>query len=117
MTEETADKVNRLIRRMSNEYGVNILTEEERIKIVNAIGLNKGHWYKCPNGHYYCIGECGGAMEKGTCPDCGKTIGGRNHELEAGNLHAKEMDGSAHAAWSNAANLANYDPADLAWML
>jgi hypothetical protein len=30
--------------------------------ILKATGENKGHWYKCPNGHYYVIGDCGGAM-------------------------------------------------------
>ena len=29
--------------------------------IIKAIGLNSGHWYECPNGHPYVIGECGGA--------------------------------------------------------
>ena len=40
------------------------LTEEEKKVIVSAIGLSKGHWFKCPMGHIYVIGECGGAMEK-----------------------------------------------------
>ncbi len=31
--------------------------------IIKAIGLSKGHWYECLNGHPYVIGECGGAME------------------------------------------------------
>ena len=43
--------------------------------------LKAGHWFKCPNGHYYVIGECGGAMQKGKCPDCEAEIGGYNHEL------------------------------------
>ena len=29
--------------------------------IIKAIGLDSGHWYECPNGHPYVIGECGGA--------------------------------------------------------
>jgi hypothetical protein len=29
--------------------------------IIKAIGLSAGHWNKCPNGHLYVIGECGGA--------------------------------------------------------
>ena len=31
--------------------------------IIDAIGLSGGHWFKCKNGHYYCIADCGGAME------------------------------------------------------
>ena len=44
-------------------------------QIVKAIGLAKGHWFKCPNGHYYCIGECGDAMQEVKCPECGAKIG------------------------------------------
>jgi hypothetical protein len=36
--------------------------DEDFIEIMKAIGLDKGHWNKCPNGHFYVIGECGGAM-------------------------------------------------------
>ena len=38
--------------------------------IIKAIGLSSGHWYECPNGHPYVIGECGGAMEVGRCSVC-----------------------------------------------
>jgi len=91
------------------KYGVGCITEQERTEIVKAIGLNKGHWFKCPNGHFYCIGECGGAMEKAKCPECKADIGGAGHRLTDGNVHAPEMDNSTHAAWSDAANLGNYD--------
>jgi hypothetical protein len=113
VTEETETKILRFIRRISKTYEVDGLSQKERMEIVNAIGLSKGHWYKCPKGHFYCIGECGGAMETAKCPECGSAIGGQNHSLEAGNAHAGEMDGSRHAAWSDAANLANFDPAEL----
>lgn len=88
------------------------ITDEERVMILKAIGLNKGHWYKCPNGHVYAIGECGGAMEKSTCPECNAEIGGTNHHLIQGNAVASEMDGAQHAAWSDAANMANFDLID-----
>ncbi|XP_035691669.1 NFX1-type zinc finger-containing protein 1-like [Branchiostoma floridae] len=89
------------------------LTKEQKAEIVQAIGLGKGHWYKCPNGHFYAIGECGGANQGGRCPDCGQAIGGQNHALAEGNQHAPEMDGSAYAAWSDAANLNNFNLDDL----
>jgi hypothetical protein len=50
-----------------------------------AMGSFGGHWYCCPNGHPYSIGECGGAMEQSTCPQCGETIGGSSHRLATGN--------------------------------
>ncbi|XP_041979115.1 NFX1-type zinc finger-containing protein 1-like [Aricia agestis] len=83
---------------------------KEREMIVRAIGLGPGHWYKCPNGHFYCIGECGGAMQVGTCPECKEKIGGRSHALLPTNRHAGEMDGSPFAAYSEQANnMANFD--------
>lgn len=85
------------------------ITDDERLMIVKAIGLNKGHWYKCPNGHVYAIGDCGGAMEQSTCPECKVTIGGANHSLAQGNALASEMDGADYAAWSDTANMANFD--------
>lgn len=48
----------------------------------------QGHLYQCPNGHMYVIGECGGAMEHSRCPECGVTIGGAHHRLEASNRRA-----------------------------
>ena len=85
------------------------LTEEDKKEIVSAIGLSKGHWFKCPMGHIYVIDACGGAMERSTCPECGALIGGENHKLEEGNELAPEMDGATHPAWSEQANLQNYE--------
>ncbi|XP_019395339.1 PREDICTED: NFX1-type zinc finger-containing protein 1, partial [Crocodylus porosus] len=86
------------------------ISEEERVQIVSAIGCPRGHWFKCKNGHVYVIGECGGAMEQGRCPECQAVIGGRNHALDDSNRLAPEMDGAAHAAWSDTANnLLNFE--------
>lgn len=78
--------------------GLGISINEQKM-ILKAMGFQKGHWYKCPNGHYYCIGECGGAMQKSVCPDCKAEIGGGNHSLVAGNTLATEMDGALTPAW------------------
>ncbi|KAM4012467.1 LOW QUALITY PROTEIN: NFX1-type zinc finger-containing protein 1-like [Anomaloglossus baeobatrachus] len=80
------------------------ISERERVMILEAMGLQKGHWFKCPNNHIYCITECGGAMQSSTCPECHETIGGANHALESTNRLASEMDGADHAAWSETAN-------------
>ena len=108
--EEDHNETCDFVAKMSKKYSVNGLTDAERIEIVKAIGLTKGHWFKCPNGHYYCIGECGGAMQEAKCPECGATIGGRSHTLRSDNQLAPEMDGAQHPAWSQLANLANFDP-------
>ena len=94
------------------EPALNPLTPEEKRQIVKAIGLSKGHWFKCPRGHVYAIGECGGAMETSTCPECKAVIGGTRHKLVEGNQLASEMDNARYPAWSEQANLANYENLD-----
>jgi hypothetical protein len=54
-----------------------------------------GHFYECPNGHPYVIGECGGAMEESRCPECGARIGGASHSLTAGNRPSQILQGLA----------------------
>ncbi|KAL9976040.1 hypothetical protein ACROYT_G013274 [Oculina patagonica] len=79
---------------------------------VKAMNFSQGHWYKCPNGHIYAIGDCGGAMEQMSCPEagCGAIIGGRHHTLAQGNVVVTEIDGAKYGAWSNQTNPQNYDP-------
>lgn len=96
----------------SSKSALNIL-EKERKQIVEAFNFNQGHWFKCPKGHIYVITECGGAMQVGKCNECGAEIGGNNHRLLSDNSLASEMDGARHAAWSEGANLANFDLNDL----
>ena len=83
---------------LKKKYKINCITKQEQIEIVKAVGLSKGHWYKCLNGHYYCIGECGGAMQLAKCPECKADSGGTSHRLTGENVHAGGMDGSRHAA-------------------
>lgn len=85
-----------------------IVTDSEMRDIVKAIGVKQGAWYRCPNGHPYAIGECGGAMQVANCADCGVKIGGTNHALLSTNRHFN-VDGSNYAAWSEQANMANYE--------
>jgi hypothetical protein len=44
-----------------------------------------GHRMRCPNGHEYFIGDCGGADQVSNCADCGALIGGTGHRLIEGN--------------------------------
>ena len=48
-------------------------------------------------------------MEESKCPECKATIGGTRHRLVETNSVATIMDGARHAAWSEQANLENYD--------
>ncbi|CAH0548136.1 unnamed protein product, partial [Brassicogethes aeneus] len=47
------------------------ITEAERLNIVRAMGMYKGHWFKCPKGHVYAIEDCGDAATPGKCNECG----------------------------------------------
>lgn len=113
MTEENELQVTTLIAHFNEKYSVDGLSESERIEIVKAMNFSRGHWFKCPNGHFYCIGDCGGAMQIAKCPECGAQIGGQSHRLLPGNTLAPEMDGARHAAWSDAVNIQNYDHEEL----
>ena len=46
------------------------ISEVEKREVVAAMGQARGHWYSCPNGHVYNIGDCGGATVEANCPDC-----------------------------------------------
>lgn len=67
--------------------------------IAPAMNQQAGHWYKCPNGHLYVIGECGGAMQEGRCPDCGATVGGTSHRLRGDNNVAADLYDSRRYEW------------------
>ncbi|RKO86680.1 hypothetical protein BDK51DRAFT_5433, partial [Blyttiomyces helicus] len=51
-----------------------------------------GHWYECPNGHPYTIGECGMAMQQSRCPECGAAVGGGNHTLLGDNAPSTQFE-------------------------
>lgn len=111
-TNENRTKAKSCIEKLKEHVKVDGLgiSEDERLEIVKAIGLSKGHWFKCPNNHVYAVGECGGATEKSKCPECKADIGGMQHRLVDGNRLATEMDGASFAAYSEEANnMANFD--------
>ena len=55
--------------------------EFEEIELLNTFGT----WYKCPNGHYYMVTECGRPTQESECPECHSRIGGLNHILDEHN--------------------------------
>ena len=67
------------------------------IPILEAANNGPLTYYRCPNGHFYTIGDCGGAMETSVCPDCGEQIGGQHHNTVAGNTRL----GDARTVLSN----------------
>lgn len=101
--------MNQLLNQLNEQAkAATVISERERKQIVAAVGLTAGHWFKCPNGHYYAIGECGGAMEISRCIECGAPVGGRNHALLQGSTLAREF-GAQQPAWPTVLNnFANY---------
>ncbi|CAK0864128.1 unnamed protein product, partial [Prorocentrum cordatum] len=84
------------------------LTDAERREVDLAMGGGRsgaGHWFACPNGHPYFIGECGGAMQESRCPECGARVGGGSHRLLADNSYVADFagDGAAPPAWPGVA--------------
>ncbi|CAE6473606.1 unnamed protein product [Rhizoctonia solani] len=85
--------------RQAVESGVwySTLTKEESRDVMRALmsGSDRlshtGHFYECVNGHPYVIGECGGAVQRSTCPECGAAVGGSGHAVDAGNRHARQF--------------------------
>ncbi|KAJ8489534.1 hypothetical protein ONZ51_g2873 [Trametes cubensis] len=68
---------------------------EELTQVVKAFRTeftHTGHFYKCPNGHTFVIGDCGGAVQTSFCPECGAAIGGSGHTLIASNRRADELE-------------------------
>jgi len=98
LDQENIKKCKELMKKYS-------ITREEQVQVIKALNIGSGHVFTCPNGHYYVIGDCGGAMEVSRCPECNSQIGGNNHELLQGNRHTGDLDGSNYPAFSNEANM------------
>lgn len=71
-----------------------------RATVINAMhtidgydygGSWNSHWYECPNGHPYFIGNCGGAVETARCADCGELVGGSGHQLLRSNSQSSTV--------------------------
>ncbi|KAG8227285.1 hypothetical protein J437_LFUL004834, partial [Ladona fulva] len=71
--DETYIKLEQLQKTLGRPIGIPKL---EMQSIVKAINLHQGHWYTCPNGHVYAIGNCGQAVQESRCNECGERIGG-----------------------------------------
>ena len=61
-TPKTEEKWKELIQELRKSTTGLGISPAERDQIVKAMGLPSGHWYTCPNGHVYAIGNCGGAV-------------------------------------------------------
>lgn len=86
------DKLKKLLQELNKAVASGVgISEAEKRDIRRAMGFSQGHWYKCPNGHIYAIGDCGQAMQESKCNECGARIGGGSHRLRYDNAVATEM--------------------------
>ena len=87
LTEHDKSKLKNLLQAMAKklETGLDV-SDEERLQIFKAVGLEQRHWYKCPKGHIYAIGNCGMPSQSGSCIECGAAIGSGGTTLHAGDM-------------------------------
>ncbi|KAK6500438.1 hypothetical protein TWF481_010782 [Arthrobotrys musiformis] len=72
-----------------------IVTDKEMKEIYDAMEREfrgTGHWYICPNGHQFTVGECGQPMRIGRCNECGAEIGGQSHISVQGVTRDTDLD-------------------------
>ena len=82
------DELRQLERRVKEEPFYTPVSPAELKSVGSAFGYTHGHWYRCPNGHIYVIGDCGLANQGGVCPECGAPIGGAGYQLAEANVSA-----------------------------
>ncbi|KAJ1302896.1 hypothetical protein OPQ81_003195 [Rhizoctonia solani] len=96
-TSKILDSWKELKRVVESGVWYSTLTKEESRAIMNALlhGRDRishtGHFFECINGHPYVIGECGGAVQSGRCPECGTPVGGAGYVRAAGNRPAQQF--------------------------
>ena len=75
-----------------------IISKFDAQKILQSLGTT---WYKCPNGHFYVIGDCGQPMQNSRCPECGSQIGGIGHIPQSGNVQVNNNEILNHLYGNN----------------
>ena len=62
-TSEQEQKWKEMKTELQKKTGGLGISDTERQEIVQAMGMGRGAWHACPNGHVYAIGDCHGAMQ------------------------------------------------------
>ncbi len=69
VTEETEESFIERIKCLRDKYSIDGVSETAKLVIIKAIGLSKGHWYKCLNGHYIMrLASVGEPLKQGSVP-------------------------------------------------
>lgn len=64
------------------EDHINLVDKKMVFRALNSGGtepLGTGHWYECPCGYIFVVGDCGMPMQTAPCPQCSRQVGGTNH--------------------------------------
>lgn len=94
-TQGLAEEIDNAEQMLNGATFYAAVTNEERIAVIGAMAREfrgTGHWYYCRNGHPFTVGECGGAVEMSSCPECGALIGGRQHQTAEGVTSASDLE-------------------------
>ncbi|KAK6337594.1 hypothetical protein TWF730_002989 [Orbilia blumenaviensis] len=88
-------EIKETIRSIKGGTFYSAVTNKEMREIYDAMTREfggTGHWYVCPNGHQFTVGECGQPMRVGVCNECGAQIGGQSHVPVAGVSRDTNLD-------------------------
>ncbi|KAI9925336.1 hypothetical protein MW887_006264 [Aspergillus wentii] len=91
------DEIDGVEKMLAGSTFYTAVTNEERMAVIQAMAREfrgTGHWYYCGNGHPFTIGECGGAVQRASCPECGAPVGGAHHVTAEGVTRASEFEDS-----------------------
>ena len=70
------------------------MPHDEDFEVFQVASKDPVKFYKCPNGHYYSIGDCTKPATVSVCPTCKSQIGGVGYKLSTGNEVADNMNDS-----------------------
>ena len=79
-----------------DEIQIHLMNDDYKtIEMLKSLGTT---WYRCPKGHFYVVGECGGPMQNAICPECHERIGGQGHIPNPGNqrVNVEQMFRNIH---------------------
>ncbi|XP_067416155.1 NFX1-type zinc finger-containing protein 1-like [Emydura macquarii macquarii] len=114
-TQSQEESLQQLLEKIEEQFPAAELplSEAERVMVTEAMQFGRGHWYRCPQGHLYTIGECGRPMQQSSCPECGAAIGGQNHVLTRDNVTDDQIlePATVHIALLQAENRGQRDQA------
>lgn len=69
-TESVRKEFVRLVTETCKQLPEPGISLKEKQIVLRYMSFRQNQWFKCPNGHVYCIGECGSATDGMECPEC-----------------------------------------------